>query len=90
MPLTLKKKIKALRHFIVKFNIYVIICNKFQSGSGMSIYEILGPIWGPIPNSNKRPMGHIAHLSNTGSYENTFRILIYISFPFAPPDSQEP
>jgi hypothetical protein len=40
--------------------------------------------------SNKRPMGHIAHLSNTCSYENTFRILIYISFPFAPPDSQEP
>jgi hypothetical protein len=39
---------------------------------------------------NKRPMGHIAHLSNTCSYENTFRILIYISFPFAPPDSQEP
>jgi hypothetical protein len=25
-------------------------------------------------------MGHIAHLSNTGSYENTFRILIYIHF----------
>jgi hypothetical protein len=23
-------------------------------------------------------MGHIAHLSNTGSYKNTFRILIYI------------
>jgi hypothetical protein len=39
---------------------------------------------------NKRPMGHIAHLSNTGSYENTFRILLYISFPFAPPDPQEP
>jgi hypothetical protein len=39
---------------------------------------------------NKRPMGHIAHLSNTGSYENTSGILIYISFPFAPPDSQEP
>jgi hypothetical protein len=40
--------------------------------------------------NNKRPMGHIAHLSNTGSYENTFRILIYISFPFAPPDPQGP
>jgi hypothetical protein len=39
---------------------------------------------------NKRPMGHIAHLSNTCSYENTFWILIYISFPFAPSDSQEP
>jgi hypothetical protein len=35
-------------------------------------------------------MGHIAHLSDTGSYENTFRILIYISFPFALPDPQEP
>jgi hypothetical protein len=35
---------------------------------------------------NKRHMGHIAHLSNTGSYENTSRILIYISFPFVPPD----
>jgi hypothetical protein len=41
-------------------------------------------------NKNKMPMGHIAHLRNTGSYENTFRILIYISFPFAPPDPQEP
>jgi hypothetical protein len=36
--------------------------------------------------SNKRPMGHIAHLNNTGSYGKTFRKLIYISFPFAPPD----
>jgi hypothetical protein len=43
-----------------------------------------------VYHSNKRPMGHIAHLSNTGSYKNTFRILIYISFPFARPDPQEP
>jgi hypothetical protein len=41
---------------------------------------------GSILFLNKRPMGHIAHLNNTGSYENTFRKLIYISFPFAPPD----
>jgi hypothetical protein len=39
---------------------------------------------------NMRPMGHITYLSNTGSYENTFRILIYISFPFAPPDPWNP
>jgi hypothetical protein len=38
----------------------------------------------------KRSIGHIAHLSNNGAYENTFRISIYISFPFTPPGPQKP
>jgi hypothetical protein len=36
--------------------------------------------------SNKRPMGHIAHLSNLGLYKN----IICISFPFAPFDPWGP
>jgi hypothetical protein len=35
---------------------------------------------------NKRPMGHITHLSNLGPYEN----MICISFPFAPFDPRGP
>jgi hypothetical protein len=35
---------------------------------------------------NKRPMGHIAHLSNLGPYRN----IICISFPFAPFDPRGP
>jgi hypothetical protein len=33
---------------------------------------------------NKSLMGHIAHLSNIGSYENTFRILILHFISFCP------
>jgi hypothetical protein len=36
--------------------------------------------------NNKRPMGHIAHLSNFGPYRNT----ICISFPFATFDPRGP
>jgi hypothetical protein len=36
--------------------------------------------------TNKRPMGHIAHLSNLGSCRN----VICISFPFAPFDTRGP
>jgi hypothetical protein len=35
---------------------------------------------------NKRPMGHIAHLSNLGPYKN----IICISFPFSPFDPWGP
>jgi hypothetical protein len=36
---------------------------------------------------NKRPMGHIAHLSSLGQYRNIFfQYSICISFPFAPSD----
>jgi hypothetical protein len=35
---------------------------------------------------NKRPMGHIAHLSNLGPCRN----IICISFPFAPFDPRGP
>jgi hypothetical protein len=36
--------------------------------------------------SNKRPMGHIAHLINLGPHRN----MICISFPFAPFDARGP
>jgi hypothetical protein len=49
------------------------------------IYKRLDTFIDRIAFLNKRPMGHIAHLSNTGSYENTFRILIYTFHFLLPP-----
>jgi hypothetical protein len=38
----------------------------------IAIYEVVEKYLDKALIKNKRPMGHIAHLSNTGSYENIF------------------
>jgi hypothetical protein len=47
---------------------------------------LLFPIWrGPGPLfKNKRPMGHIAHLSNLGLYKNIFSIIKYACHFYMP------
>jgi hypothetical protein len=40
--------------------------------SKLILKEILKKVAKENIQLNKRPMGHIAHLSNTGSYENIF------------------
>jgi hypothetical protein len=56
------------------------------SGLSTGNYGSLGYKLANENKKYKRPMGHIAHLSNLGPYRN----IIYISFPFAPFDPQGP
>jgi hypothetical protein len=71
-------------------------CASNENGNVSSDHHLLATavrLWLKIYNNinnnkcNKRPMGHIAHLSNLGQYRNNFiPYYICILFPFAPSD----